>query len=287
MRTNWHAVDGWPPWSAGTGARLSAQEIASTLTGVAPQTCCPAGGRSDVLPRRGPPDLLSQFLSHSPPSATVHRRPPRSGLRSSRTVADAGERWPALLESVLGASPREFESRILRHAELQEHPMTAAGMWAPRGRMVSLMVSNLAAGGAIAGISRRYCAWSQAPWTGLNGGTHAAEACALPFRAGRDHPRPAGGPSTYVPITLSDREVLGERAPSRPMGGCPGWLAGRRRRARTVVRCRSRGWARGLAGVCRACGQLSWAATPAFVRGVRNLSQANSSARGTTRPPMP
>jgi hypothetical protein len=30
-------------------------------------------------------------------------------------VTASCERWPALLESVLGATPREFESRILRH----------------------------------------------------------------------------------------------------------------------------------------------------------------------------
>src|SRR5689334_12820062 len=40
---------------------------------------------------------------------------------SPRTVADAGERWATLLESVLGATPREFESRMLRHAELRDH----------------------------------------------------------------------------------------------------------------------------------------------------------------------
>src|SRR5215510_640086 len=104
--TNVHALDDCPPRSAGTGARYSAQEIAWMLT----------GRRSPhVLPRRGPPGLLSQFLSHSPPSGTVHRCSPRSCLRSSRTVADAGERGPALLESVLGATPQEFESPILRH----------------------------------------------------------------------------------------------------------------------------------------------------------------------------
>jgi hypothetical protein len=52
----------------------------------------------------------------------VRRRPPRpirhNQLRS-RTVADLGERWSALLESVLGATPREFESRILRHVGLR------------------------------------------------------------------------------------------------------------------------------------------------------------------------
>jgi hypothetical protein len=66
--------------------------------------------------------------------------------------------------------------------------MMAADMRASRGRVVSLVVSVWAPGSAIAGISRRYYAWSQVPWTGLNGGTHAAEACALPFRAGRDRP---------------------------------------------------------------------------------------------------
>jgi hypothetical protein len=87
--TRWTAAR---PRPAGTGARCSAQEIASTLT----------GHRSPgVVLRRGPPGHLSQFLSHSPPSAAVHQRPPQSCSGRSRTVADCGERWPALLESVL------------------------------------------------------------------------------------------------------------------------------------------------------------------------------------------
>jgi hypothetical protein len=61
------------------------------------------------------------FGLNSSPSGTVHRRPLGLCSRSSRTVADAGERWSALLESVLGATPREFESRILRHADLRKH----------------------------------------------------------------------------------------------------------------------------------------------------------------------
>ena len=44
------------------------------------------------------------FGLNSPPSGTVHRRPPTTHLSSSRTVADAGERWSALLESVLGGT---------------------------------------------------------------------------------------------------------------------------------------------------------------------------------------
>jgi len=61
----------------------------------------------------------AQFWAHSPPSATVHRCSLRSCSRSWRTVADAGERHATVLESVLGASPREFESRILRRADLR------------------------------------------------------------------------------------------------------------------------------------------------------------------------
>jgi hypothetical protein len=48
------------------------------------------------------PGALSQFLSHSPASGGVHQCSLGSCLCSSRTVADAGERGPALLESVLG-----------------------------------------------------------------------------------------------------------------------------------------------------------------------------------------
>jgi hypothetical protein len=61
----------------------------------------------------------SQMWSHSPPSGTVHRRPPRLCSRRSRTVAAIGERRSALLESVLGATPQEFESPILRRADLR------------------------------------------------------------------------------------------------------------------------------------------------------------------------
>jgi hypothetical protein len=92
--TNLHALDGWPPRSAGTGARLSAHEIASTLTG----PYLPAADLR-LLPRAG---AWSQFWSHSLPFGTVHRRPPGTNPGRSRTVANRGERRSALLESVLG-----------------------------------------------------------------------------------------------------------------------------------------------------------------------------------------
>ena len=162
--TTLHALDGWPPRSAGTGARFSAHEIASALTGhrregAQPRhPCSPPVGSVPVsftpvrscspadvnrLPRSGklaagggrPGAVLesvccgqpqsspwAHFWAHSSPSRAVRRRSRRARLRTSRTVADHGERWPAVLESVLGASPREFESRILRHADLQECP---------------------------------------------------------------------------------------------------------------------------------------------------------------------
>jgi hypothetical protein len=62
----------------------------------------------------------SQFWSHSPPSGTVRRRPPGTNPGRSRTVAAPGGRWPTLLESVLGETPQEFESPILRHPELRK-----------------------------------------------------------------------------------------------------------------------------------------------------------------------
>ena len=50
----------------------------------------------------------------------VRRRSARTtedGQPRSRTLLNRGEPRRADLESVLGASPREFESRILRHAD--------------------------------------------------------------------------------------------------------------------------------------------------------------------------
>ena len=43
--TNLHALDGWPPRSAGTGARFSAHEIASTLTAHRPGSALPRRAR--------------------------------------------------------------------------------------------------------------------------------------------------------------------------------------------------------------------------------------------------
>src|SRR5262247_3819940 len=58
--------------------------------------------------------LLVWLVSNVVSFAWVRGRPPRPiryGQPRSRTVADPGGRRSALLESVLGATPREFESR--------------------------------------------------------------------------------------------------------------------------------------------------------------------------------
>ena len=76
--TNLHALDGWPPRSAGTGARFSAHEIASTLTGAPARQCSAPHGAA----RR----LVSVLVSFTP----VRNRSPRAGRGASAHVADGG-----------------------------------------------------------------------------------------------------------------------------------------------------------------------------------------------------
>ena len=71
---------------------------------------------------------VSVLVSFTP----VRRRSPASACscsRRPRTVVNAGERRAALLESVLGATPQEFESPIFRHADdrgdRQQRPIIA------------------------------------------------------------------------------------------------------------------------------------------------------------------
>ncbi len=197
---------------------MSAQEMASTLTGHHPEdarprhpcasrpaqfrphslssgavrgrtrtTCLP---RSGTLPAgggwpgavlesvsRGQPQSSpwAHFWAHSPPSMAVHRRPPGTRPRWPRTVADIGERRSAVLESVLGASPREFESRILRRADLQEYPSRPLAGWGLTHTWAHLVGSFPGRGGCrcryqslrlclvtgIADVPRRRCARRQ------------------------------------------------------------------------------------------------------------------------------
>ena len=87
-----------------------------------------------------------------------------------------------------------------------------AGMRASRVEWSHLVVSILSVERWLHRIRRNYFARSRASRTALNREQHAAEACARPFGAGGD--RPETGQLAHR-ITLSDREALGERGPSR------------------------------------------------------------------------
>ena len=84
-----------------------------------------------TLPDRELRTVLKTFRAGAAPVsvlvsfAAVQGRPRRTGpSRSyrSQTALTYSERTSADLESVLGASPREFESRILRHADQVKRP---------------------------------------------------------------------------------------------------------------------------------------------------------------------
>ncbi len=175
--TNLHALEGRPPRSAGTEARL------------APRRSPPRSPAAPRQPTRGPgrgigPGLI--FGLNSPPSGAVHRRPPVPHPRRPRTVAANGEHRSAVLESVLGATPREFESRILRHPGQARCGILVTGLCAPGETVVSVLATersrSRAAGmplsiGAVAIVPGH--GGPGPPWTGR---THAAEAC-LPVAA--------------------------------------------------------------------------------------------------------
>ena len=83
-----------------------------------------AHSHSDARPLERPLGLLPrESATVSVSFASVQHRPRGTGqveIPQVRTVAGLGEHTPADLESVLVATPREFEPRILRHAELVE-----------------------------------------------------------------------------------------------------------------------------------------------------------------------
>jgi hypothetical protein len=103
----------------------------------------------------------AQFWSHSSPSAAVHRWSVGSCSRSSRTVADAGERWSTLLESAW---------QPLRSSNLLSSAALTCKSTSPGGRRAGVLCSR----GLILVVlimSRRWChrqdrpqllAWSQA-----------------------------------------------------------------------------------------------------------------------------
>jgi len=206
--TNLHALEGCPPRPAGTGARLSAHEIASTLTG----HHLPAADQR-ARPRNR---AWSQMWSHSPPSGCVRRRPRAAYPRRSRTVAAIGERRSALLESVLGATPREFESRILRHADLRQCDTRVLRI--PRTGTCGGLNSGLkfrASGRPLQALAIGVVPGHGGGGRVLNGVQHAAEACALPFRAGRHRPRDGRIPAVCdLTICTSSGSIMWARVGS-------------------------------------------------------------------------
>ena len=124
--------------------------------------------------------------------------PPRPCSGRSRTVADAGERGPTLLESVLGATPQEFESPILRHADLQEHPMLPAGMRASRVEWSHLSVSILS-------VERRLHRNRRRLSCQVTGIAHGPEQRATRGRSVRPTVQGRPGPSATGRIPPADR----------------------------------------------------------------------------------
>src|SRR5262245_54584377 len=101
---------GWL-WRAGSPRVTRSKSLRAGLAGVSP----PA------------PAAVSFVVSF----AEIRDRPLRPtghGHPRSRTDTAWHERWGALLESVLGATPQEFESPILRRLGLQNPPMLVAGL---------------------------------------------------------------------------------------------------------------------------------------------------------------
>jgi hypothetical protein len=83
--TNLHALEGCPPRSAGTGARLSAQEIASTLTGHPP-----VPGRR-TRPRDRAWAQLGSFTPRPCPFTTGHAELISAGPGRWRPLVNAGQ----------------------------------------------------------------------------------------------------------------------------------------------------------------------------------------------------
>ena len=105
--------------------------------------------------------------------------------------------------------------------DLQEYRFLAAARRVSRHPLAHLFVSVMSR------VRRRRrdepgcCAWSQTRRTSPDGEVHAAEACALPFTAGRERPLPAGSCQLTDRITLSDRGVLEDARTSAVTGGKP------------------------------------------------------------------
>jgi hypothetical protein len=186
----------WPPmrsWWVPTRAlpgQVQRPRIHSAVIGHCRQVRGPAGG-GPAAPGSG----LSFGLIHCRPQTFAGDRghPVRAGHEHRRTVVNGGAQ-----------DSKACEGASLPWVQIPPPPLLTCknaglgGRWAGASGPPGLIWwSQLrAVCGPIAGLSRSCRAWSR---PALNRSTHAAGACTLPFRAGRDRPRPAGYSPTYRP----------------------------------------------------------------------------------------
>src|SRR5262245_142283 len=248
------------------------------------------------------PTGLSFGLIHPrpPPFTSVRGPPVRAGHGRRRTVVNSGAQYSKACE---GASlpwvqippPPPLTCKNVRLSGRQPGPWCSPGLiyWSQL-RVV---------GGHTAGISRGCCAWSPRPRTGLNegerrcarpGGLHATvQGCPWPVPDRPDTRQLSDR------ITVSDRDVLGERAPTRRYMRLENRLVREVARAVAVVRRESPAWlarfpaALSTAGIPSATGQLlggtaapviTWPVT-AWSAGVWGAVLASAAGAGAVVPP--
>jgi hypothetical protein len=155
-------------------------------------------------PRPGPGLSFGLIHPRPPPFTDVHSDRVRAVGGRWRTPVNAMQQcWKACWGQPLRSSNLLSSATLIckNFGSWQPAPEALHGPWA------HLWSHVLSAGQCHRQDEHSYCAWSRSLRTDPHRVAHAAEACALPFRAGRDRSRPAGYPATADHITLSDREV--------------------------------------------------------------------------------
>ena len=132
--TNLHALDGWPPWPAGTWARFTPRRSPRRSRGVAPQTCCSAEGR--------PAPCLSFCLIHPRPGPFTSDRPShvQAGHGRWRTSVNAGQHcWKACWGQPLASSNVASSAALSCGNAITQRPETVS-----TSRLVSVLSHFLA-----------------------------------------------------------------------------------------------------------------------------------------------
>lgn len=153
-----------PSWTGSPSCRGPSRARASTATSSRGFVCSPTRGRFRAGLSWSQPAIRSDRSLPACCAAISHGRNFQVGLAAHRPRAPAGgERWPAVLESVSGATPQEFESLILRNADLRKRDRR-------RVRLVSM--------------SRFGSVFGHETDRQQDQGVHTGKACALAFWAG-------------------------------------------------------------------------------------------------------